>query len=122
MESNNLTMDMIQTNNKAKEKKIQGVADAVNATVVSPDYTLSLDPDYKYPTELEEEYAGLLYAYEHADELNVLPRRSKQYETTGSCRNPLQEPAGKIESAFRNYQTSTRLSGARYIPSPSWTP
>ena len=53
------------------EAKIQGVADAVNATVVSPDYTLSLDPSYKYPTELEEVYAGLLYAYEHADELNV---------------------------------------------------
>ena len=53
------------------EAKIQGVADAVNATVVSPDYTLSLDPSYKYPMELEEVYAGLLYAYEHADELNV---------------------------------------------------
>lgn len=53
------------------ESKIQGVADAVNATVISPDYTLSLDPAYKYPTELEEVYAGLLYAYEHADELNV---------------------------------------------------
>ena len=53
------------------ESKIQGVADASNATVVSPDYTLSLDPSYKYPTELEEVYAGLLYVYEHADELNV---------------------------------------------------
>ena len=53
------------------ESKIQGIADAVNATVVSPDYTLSLDPSYKYPIELEEVYAGLLYAYEHADELNV---------------------------------------------------
>ncbi len=53
------------------ESKIQGVADGVNATVVSPDYTLSLDPSYKYPIELEEVYAGLLYVYEHADELNV---------------------------------------------------
>ena len=53
------------------EEKIQGVADRCNATVVSPDYTLSLDPSYKYPMELEEVYAGLLYVYEHADELNV---------------------------------------------------
>ena len=53
------------------ESKIQGIADGSNATVVSPDYTLSLDPDYKYPMELEEVYAGLLYVYEHADELKV---------------------------------------------------
>ncbi len=53
------------------ESKIQGVADGCNAVVFSPDYTLSLDPDYKYPTELEEVYAGLLYVYEHADELNI---------------------------------------------------
>ncbi len=53
------------------ESKIQGVADSVNATVVSADYTLSLDPSYRYPIELEEVYAGLLYVYEHADELNV---------------------------------------------------
>lgn len=53
------------------EEKIQGVADGCKATVVSPDNTLSLDPSYKYPMELEEVYAGLLYVYEHADELNV---------------------------------------------------
>ena len=53
------------------ESKIQDVADGSNATVVSPDYTLSLDPSYKYPVELEEAYAGLLYVYQHADELNV---------------------------------------------------
>ena len=53
------------------ESKIQGVADGSNATVVSPDYTLSLDDSYKYPMELEEVYAGLLYVYEHADELYV---------------------------------------------------
>ena len=47
------------------------MADGVNATVVSPDYTLTLDPGYKYPMELEEVYAGLLYVYEHAEELNV---------------------------------------------------
>lgn len=51
--------------------KIQGVADNSNVTVVSPDYTLSLDPSYKYPMELEEVYAGLLYVYQHAEELNV---------------------------------------------------
>ncbi len=53
------------------EPKIQGIADGSGATVVAPDYTLSLDPAYKYPMELEQVYAGLLYAYEHADELNV---------------------------------------------------
>ena len=58
-------------NTASLEPKIQGIADASHATVVSPDYTLSLDPTYKYPMELEEAYAGLLYIYEHADELNV---------------------------------------------------
>ena len=51
--------------------KMQGVADGSNVTVVSPDYTLTLDPSYKYPMELEEVYAGLLYVYQHADELKV---------------------------------------------------
>ena len=50
---------------------IQSIADTSNAIVVSPDYTVSLDPSYKYPMELEEAYAGLLYVYEHADELHV---------------------------------------------------
>ena len=58
-------------NTAMDESKIQGVADGSHATVVSPDYTLSLDPSYKYPMELEEVYAGLLYVYQHADELNV---------------------------------------------------
>ena len=58
-------------NTAMDEAKIQGVADGSNATVVSPDYTLSLDPSYRYPVELEEVYAGLLYVYKHADELNV---------------------------------------------------
>ncbi len=55
------------------EAKIQGVADGSGATVIAPDYTLSLDPAYRYPMELEQVYAGLLYAYEHADELDVNP-------------------------------------------------
>ena len=46
------------------EPKIQGIADGSAATVIAPDYTLSLDPSYKYPME---------YAYEHADELKVDP-------------------------------------------------
>ena len=50
------------------EPKIQGIADGSGATVIAPDYTLSLDPSYKYPMELEQVYAGLLYAYEHAEE------------------------------------------------------
>ena len=45
------------------EPKIQGIADGSGATVIAPDYTLSLDPSYKYPMELEQVYAGLLYAY-----------------------------------------------------------
>ena len=55
------------------EPKIQGVADGSGATVIAPDYTLSLDSSYKYPMELQQVYAGLLYAYEHADELKVDP-------------------------------------------------
>lgn len=58
-------------NTFADEGKIQGIADGSNATVVSVDYTLARDPWYKYPMELEDAYAGLLYVYEHADELNV---------------------------------------------------
>ncbi len=57
-------------NSAVLEPKLPGIADACHATVVSLDYTLSVDPSYKYPTELEEAYAGLLYVYEHADELN----------------------------------------------------
>ena len=57
------------------EGTVQGVADGSSATVVSVDYTLTKDPDYKYPMELEDAYAGLLYVYEHADELNVDPDR-----------------------------------------------
>ncbi len=53
------------------EDTIQNLADANNATVVSVDYTLTLDPAYKYPMELEDAYAGLLYVYENADELGV---------------------------------------------------
>lgn len=53
------------------EDKIQGVADASGARVFSPDYTLTTDPSYKYPMELEEVYAGLVYIYEHAGELLV---------------------------------------------------
>lgn len=53
------------------EGGVQENADASGATVVSVDYTLTKDPAYKYPMELEDAYAGLLYVYEHADELNV---------------------------------------------------
>ena len=53
------------------EEVIQDLADTSGATVVSVDYTLTTDPSYKYPMELEDAYAGLLYVYEHADELNI---------------------------------------------------
>ena len=55
----------------ADADRVQHVADGSGAIVVAPEYTLSLDPSYKYPMELEEVYAGLLYVYEHADELHV---------------------------------------------------
>lgn len=53
------------------EDSIKNIADANNCTVVSVDYTLVKDPSYQSPMELEDAYAGLLYVYEHADELNV---------------------------------------------------
>ena len=53
------------------EKGIQDIANGCHATVISVDYTLTKDPSYKYPMELEDAYAGLLYVYEHADELHV---------------------------------------------------
>ena len=53
------------------EGTVQDVADGSSATVDS----VEKDPDYKYPMELEDAYAGLLYVYEHADELNVDPDR-----------------------------------------------
>lgn len=55
------------------EDSIKNIADANNCTVVSVDYTLVKDPSYQSPMELEDAYAGLLYVYEHADELNVDP-------------------------------------------------
>ena len=58
-------------NTGAYEEGLQGIADRSHATVVSVDYTLTKDPSYKYPMELEDAYAGLLYVYEHADELNA---------------------------------------------------
>ena len=58
-------------NVSADEDRTQRIADESCVTVVAPEYTLSLDPSYKYPMELEEVYAGLLYVYQHADELNV---------------------------------------------------
>ena len=53
------------------EESVQERANRSRATVVSVDYTLTKDPSYKYPLELEDAYAGLLYLYEHAKELNL---------------------------------------------------
>ena len=58
-------------NTGACEQGIQELADVRRATVVSVEYTLTKDPSYRYPMELEDAYAGLLYVYEHADELHV---------------------------------------------------
>ena len=43
----------------------------LGATVFSVEYTLTSSPSYTYHIELDEAYAGLMYVYEHADELNV---------------------------------------------------
>ena len=40
------------------EPKIQGIADGSGATVIAPDYTLSLDPSYKYPMALYNKDKG----------------------------------------------------------------
>lgn len=53
------------------EEDIQEIADSSKTTVISVDYTLTKDPSYRYPMELEDTYAGLLYVYEHADALHV---------------------------------------------------
>ena len=53
------------------EEDIQEIADSSKTTVISVDYTLTKDPSYRYPMELEDAYAGLLYVYEHADALHV---------------------------------------------------
>lgn len=47
------------------------MANRLQATVFSPEYTLTTDPSYTYPIELMEAYAGLAYVHEHGDELHV---------------------------------------------------
>jgi hypothetical protein len=51
------------------ERLVRELAEGVNATVVFVDYVNS--PEAKYPTQNEQAYASMLYAVEHAKELNV---------------------------------------------------
>ena len=53
--------------------EFQEMANNNNASVVSVEYTLTIDPSYRYFVEIEQSYAGLKYVYEHADELNIDP-------------------------------------------------
>jgi acetyl esterase len=51
------------------ERLVRELAEGVNACVVFVDYVNS--PEAKYPTQNEQAYASMLYAVEHAKELNV---------------------------------------------------
>ena len=51
------------------DRLVREIADGVQATVVFVDYVNS--PEAKYPTQNEQAYASMLYAVEHAGELNV---------------------------------------------------
>jgi acetyl esterase len=51
------------------DRLVRELAEAVHACVVFPDYINS--PEARYPTQNEQAYASLVYAVEHAQELNV---------------------------------------------------
>jgi acetyl esterase len=51
------------------DRLVRELAEAVHACVVFPDYINS--PEARYPTQNEQAYASLVYAVEHARELNV---------------------------------------------------
>jgi acetyl esterase len=51
------------------DRLVRELAEGVNAAVVFVDYVNS--PEAKYPTQNEQAYASMLYAVEHARELNV---------------------------------------------------
>jgi acetyl esterase len=55
------------------DRLVRELADGVRAAVVFPDYINS--PRAKWPTQQEQAYAALLYAVEHAGELNLDPSR-----------------------------------------------
>ncbi|QJR38055.1 alpha/beta hydrolase [Gemmatimonas groenlandica] len=55
------------------DRLVRELAEGVRATVVFVDYINS--PEAKYPTQNEQAYAAMLYAVEHAKELNVDPSR-----------------------------------------------
>ncbi len=55
------------------DRLVRELAVGVHAAVVFVDYINS--PEARYPTQNEQAYASMLYAVEHASELNVDPRR-----------------------------------------------
>lgn len=55
------------------DRMVRELTEGVNATTVFVDYINS--PDAKFPTQNEQAYASMLYAVEHARELNIDPTR-----------------------------------------------
>lgn len=55
------------------DRLVREIANGARATVVFVDYVNS--PEAKYPTQQEQAYAAMVYAVEHADELDVDPDR-----------------------------------------------
>jgi acetyl esterase len=55
------------------DRLVREIANGVGAAVVFVDYVNA--PEAKYPTQQEQAYASMVYAVEHADELNVDPSR-----------------------------------------------
>lgn len=55
------------------DRLVRELTDGVQATTVFVDYINS--PEAKYPTQNEQAYASMLYAVEHARELNIDPTR-----------------------------------------------
>jgi len=55
------------------ERLVRELAEGVNATVVFVDYINS--PNAQFPTQNEQAYASLVYAVEHARQLNIDPNR-----------------------------------------------
>jgi acetyl esterase len=55
------------------DRLVRELANGVGAAVVFVDYVNA--PEAKYPTQQEQAYASMVYAVEHANELNVDPSR-----------------------------------------------
>lgn len=54
-------------------RRLQELAEALDATIVSVDYRLA--PETRFSGSIEDNYAGLKWMYDHAAEIGVDPRR-----------------------------------------------